>query len=485
VSSQSCSLYASNGGSDSSNGSQAAPFRSLEKLASSLRAGQVGCLQSGETFDSGENVGLIPAEMHGEAGMPVTITSTDPAEPATITHNLTLAYGVNYVVITHVDFNWSMPKPWECWNARGEGVSNEIISAPGKCTAGAASSEDAVQIGVDGKDDSLTYDDITSNDTNICIILGGDGRGWPEGNVIENDRIHNCGPPVESTSSGFPIANEEWGWHAHGVYDSAHGTIIKNNYIYDNSRDGVLFHGGGEGAVVEHNILDHNGAGVWFGENTNNRAAWNIITNSTSGRDVVDYGIGSYEAGVGNVATNNCLDGNESGEIEPHGGFTASDNKTGANPLYANAAQHEYTLQADSPCLGYGPNSAQPSGDKSSEGVPNEGDKSSEGAPPSSQGSASGEGEGSSVAAEARLNEVTISLGGSPSGADGELSTTSGEESSGSADPGGSSGASVGKKKHQAKRRRRPSRSRRAATASAHKRSHVHRESKSVAHRRS
>jgi hypothetical protein len=354
-----CNLFAALSGSDNNAGSQAEPFRSLSKLASSLKAGQTGCLQSGQTFDSKGNVFLSTGETHGREGQPVTITSTDPDEPATITHSLGLEHGVNYLTFTHVDFNWSMPKPWVCWNAEGNAIPGEVISGPGKCTAGNQSSDDAVQIGIGGKDDSLTYDDITNNDTDICINLGGYEDIWGEGNVLEHDRIHDCGPTVETSASGFPIPNEEWGWHSHGIYDYARGTIIKNNYIYDNSRDGVLLYGGGEGAVVEHNILDHNGAGIWFGDDNNDRAEWNIITNSTSPRGADDYGIGSYESGSGNVASDNCLDGNLSGEIE-HGAFTSTENKIATNPLYLNAEQHEYALPANSPCIGYGPDTAQP-----------------------------------------------------------------------------------------------------------------------------
>lgn len=354
-----CDLFATPSGLDSNAGSRSAPFRSLHKLATSLKAGETGCLQSGETFDSGGNLYLSPGETHGKEGQPVTITSTNPGEPATITHGLALEHGVNYVTFTHVDFNWSMPKPWVCWNAEGDLIPGQVISGPGTCSAGTPSSEDAVQIGMSGKDDSLTYDEITSDDTNICINLYGSGTLWGEGNVLEHDRIHNCGPTVEASKTGFPTPNEEWGWHSHGVYDYARGTIIKNDYIYDNSRDGVLLYGGGEGAVVEHNVIDHNGAGIWFGNDNNDRATRNIITNSTSPRGVADYGIGSYEPGSGNVATNNCLYGNLSGEIED-GGVASTDNKTDTNPLYINAERNEYTLQADSPCLGYGPDTAQP-----------------------------------------------------------------------------------------------------------------------------
>jgi hypothetical protein len=354
-----CNLYASNAGSDSNIGSQSAPFLTLRKLASSLAAGQTGCLQSGQVFDSSANVAFDGGETHGLEGKPVTITSTNPSEPATITHSLALNYGVNYVIFTHLSFNWSMPKPWVCWNAGGDAVPGMVVSGPGTCSPGTPYHETAVQIGLGGKHDSFTYDDITSNGTDICFNLGGGASGWGEDNVLEHDRIHNCGPTVEAQGTGFPVVNQEWGWHSHGVYDYARKTLIKNDYIYGNSRNGVLFYGGGEGAVAEHNIIDRNGAGVWFGGNNNNYVAWNIITNSQSPRGMADYGIGSAGSSTGNVATKNCLYGNQSGEIAP-GSFTATENKTGTDPLYTNGASHDYVLQANSPCLGYGPDTSQP-----------------------------------------------------------------------------------------------------------------------------
>jgi hypothetical protein len=371
-STQSCALFASTSGSDTSPGTQAAPFRTLSKLASSLAAGQTGCLQSGQTFDTEGNIKLSPGETHGKEGQPVTITSTNPAEPATITHSLGLEAGANYLTFTHLDFNWSMPKPWGCWDAAGDILRTSVILSPGVCIPGSANPEDAVQVGIGGTDDRFTYDDITSNDTNICVNVVQIGTQFHgEDDVLEHDRIHNCGPTVEPTSIGFALPNEEWGWHSHGIYDYGHDTVIKNNYLYENSRNGVLLNGGGEGAVVEHNIIDDNGAGVWFGSDRNSTVAWNIITNSTSPRQVADYGIGGYEPGSGNVATDNCLYGNLSGEIDAEG-FTATNNKTDTNPLYVSASRHEYTLQAGSPCVGYGPDTAQPEGSGSGATAPPE-----------------------------------------------------------------------------------------------------------------
>jgi hypothetical protein len=349
-----CALFAAGDGSDSNRGTQSSPFRSLHRLAVALKAGQTGCLQSGQTFDSDGNLTLNGDETHAIDAAPITISSSNPAEPATITHSLTLEH-VNDVAFTDLDFSWALPRPWVCWSAQGNPLSGKIISGPGACTTGSPGKESAVQLVVSGANDSFTDDDITNDDTNICVIAGPSA----EGARFEDDHIHNCGPPVEPADSGFQTLNEEPGWHAHGVYDFGHHTIISNDYIYDNSRDGVLLYGGGNGAIVEHNIIDHNGAGVWFGSDSDDVVAWNIITNSTSPRGQLDYGIGAFEAGSGDVASDNCLDGNQSGEIDAIG-FTSTANRTATNPQYADAEQHEYDLKPSSPCLGYGPASAQP-----------------------------------------------------------------------------------------------------------------------------
>ncbi len=350
-----CQFVASTSGSDSHSGTPSSPFRSLHKLLISLKAGETGCLTSGQTFDSEANLAINAGETHGTATHPVTITSTDPTNPATITHSLTFEAGVNYVAFSGLSFSWTLPKPWMCWSSSGDPIPGEIITGPRTCASGTPAKENAVQIVIDGKSDKLVEDNITNSDTNICLIAG----SHAEGTLLEHDRIHNCGPAVESAKTGFPLLNEEPGWHDHGVYDFGHNTVVRNNYIYDNSRAGVLLYGGGEGAVIEHNILDHNGTGVWIGNDSNSVIAWNIVTNSTSPRAELDYGIGAFEPGPGNLAKDNCLYGNLSGEVGT-GHFATSENKANANPVYANAGRNEYTLGTESKCLGYGPDTAQP-----------------------------------------------------------------------------------------------------------------------------
>jgi len=358
-----CNKFAASGvpsgieGKDTNAGTEAAPYKTLKKLQETLTAGQTGCLESGQTFDT-ENTTL--AGGHGTEASPVVITSTESAKPATITH--ALAIQANYLTLTHLIFKWKMPKPWACWNAEGNAF---------ECPGEPQNSEDAVQLPIAAKHDSLIFDEITNEDTDICIntIVGA------EHTLIENDRIYECGPEYKGTKS---VPNEESAWHDHGIYDYGKFTEIKNDYIYGNSHNGILFYGGGEGGVAEHNIIDGNGNGVDFGNNKNATAQWNIVTGNSlddHGKCVEPYegvkGCDDFAAAAygaeGGIFKHNCTYDNLSGEIEyftsepaEMEGVAISENILKTNPLYKNAAAHEYGLAKGSPCLGYGPNTAQP-----------------------------------------------------------------------------------------------------------------------------
>jgi virginiamycin B lyase len=360
-----CNKFAASGvpsgieGKDTNAGTEASPYKTLKKLEESLTAGQTGCLESGQTFDT-ENTTLGGG--HGTEASPVVITSTESAKPATITH--ALAIQASYLTLSHLIFKWKMPEPWTCWNAEGNPTGKACNGEP-------QNSEDAVQLPIAAKHDSLIYDEITNEDTDICIntIVGA------EHTLIENSRIYECGPEYKGTKS---VPNEESAWHDHGIYDYGKFTEIKNNYIYGNSRNGILFYGGGEGGKAEHNIIDGNGNGVDFGNNKNATAQWNIVTDNSlddHGKCVEPYegvkGCDDFAAAAyaaeGGIFKHNCTYNNLSGEIEyftsepaEMEGVTISDNILKTNPLYKNAAAHEYILSKSSPCLGYGPASAQP-----------------------------------------------------------------------------------------------------------------------------
>jgi hypothetical protein len=350
-----CTKYANSAtGSDTNAGTKEKPYKTLKKLVTSLGAGQVGCLQAGQNFANEPNStgnGILELETTvGKAGQPVTITSTSATEPAIINHPVTLHTGADYYTFTHLIFKWKEPTPHGCWSKEGNLIPGKVIHEPlnGTCEAGTKNPEDAVQLVISGKHDTFTYDDVNAEHSTICMAVES------EGTHIENSRVHGCGPPVIRTAEGgFPVLDEEPGWHDHGIYDNGTSGVFKNNYIYESSRNGVLFYKVGKGSVVEHNVIDGNGNGIAYGTNTNETARWNIITNSTSPRKELSFGISQFEPGKENVAEHNDVSGNEEANINAPG-VTLKENEEKA-PEYVNAGKHEYESPLNA--SGYGPTS--------------------------------------------------------------------------------------------------------------------------------
>src|ERR1700719_736406 len=89
-----CNKFAASGvpsgieGKNTNSGTEASPYKTLEKLEESLTAGQTGCLESGQTFDTKENTDLERG--NGTEASPIVITSTESAKPATITNSLAI-----------------------------------------------------------------------------------------------------------------------------------------------------------------------------------------------------------------------------------------------------------------------------------------------------------------------------------------------------------------------------------------------------------
>jgi hypothetical protein len=356
--SSACDKFASPQGSDNNPGTAAAPFATAKHLLEKLSAGETGCLASGQTF---AGFTLYAGNTHGAEGEPVTLTSTNPEVPAIIDSRVTTEKGTDWLTFTHLIL-------------KADILNNAEEPSPT----------------IDSAHTTWTYDDISGGSIDICLLTGavGDSYGTGEYTLIEGDRVHDCGHPLTHEElecqgvSKFPVCTTENtdiyesrlnGWHAHGIYDEGTYTTVRNSYFYDNSSKGILLRGG-TGAVIEHNVIDHNGSGLLFGDDEQSHAtvAWNLITNSTSpcakeaptGYKCDSFGIWSYNClCTADVVRNNDVYGNEGGNIAPPEDLSSEiklEHNFEVDPLYVNAAAHEYTLQADSPALGYGPDTAPP-----------------------------------------------------------------------------------------------------------------------------
>ncbi len=300
-----CNLVTSTSGSDSASGSPAAPFRTVQKLVSSLGHGQTGCVEQG-TYD--EDVRIARG---GSAGAPVTLTSY-PGQTATIVGRMQVVEGANYVTVTELDLNGENP-------TRGESPV------------------------IDANHVTFSYDDVTNDHTGICFGIGSATWGWATDTVITHDRVHDCGQ--------LPSDNLQ-----HGLYiGAATYTTIEWSLIYDNAARGIQLYPDAQHTTIAHNVIANNGEGILISGANGFASSYtnvedNILSNATTRHDVESYWPAGNPVGVGNAVHNNCFWGGREGTMGAADGFTAGHNVT-ANPQYVNAANHDYELRATSPCL--------------------------------------------------------------------------------------------------------------------------------------
>jgi parallel beta-helix repeat protein len=301
-----CDRVASPTGSDSAQGTPAAPFKTAQRLVKSLQPGQTGCLRAG-TYS--ENVMVSNS---GTANAPVTLTSY-PGETATIVGRFWISRGANYVTVDSLNLN---------------GVNQNMLPSPT----------------INADHATFSNDDVTNGHTAICFLLGS-AWGSADSTLIFRDRIHDCGimPPQN---------------HEHGIYvESASNTRIEWNLIYDNADRGIQLYPDAQSTIVDHNVIDGNGENVDFsgagGLSSSNANVYdNIISNAAVRSDVVSWYPAGTPAGRNNILQNNCIWGGRMGTIDSsNGGFTSLGNVIG-NPQFVNSAAHDYRLMPNSPCMG-------------------------------------------------------------------------------------------------------------------------------------
>ncbi|WP_217914882.1 right-handed parallel beta-helix repeat-containing protein [Miltoncostaea marina] len=300
-----CTKFAASAGSDSAAGTQSAPYRTVQKLADSLGAGQVGCLAAGETF------GGVKITRDG-----ITLTSAPGGAKATVRGSLWVTDAADDVTIENLVLD-------------GSGTS--------------------ARVSFDTQGDRTRFlgNDITNRNTAICLHVGSNiGSGIAYDVVIDGNRIFDCG---RMPATGFD----------HGIYvNHAYDTRITNNLIYDNADYGVHLYPGANRTYVANNVIDGNGRGITFSSegsltSSDNVAENNIISNSLQTTNVESWWGGPV--GRNNVARANCLWNGRKGNYSlSNGGFTLSGNIE-KDPLFANRGAKDFSLRAGSPCVGKGP----------------------------------------------------------------------------------------------------------------------------------
>ena len=303
-----CTKVASPTGSDSNAGTESSPYRTAQKLADSLSAGQTGCLRAG-TYESS---GYVLRFGHGgSSSAPLRIQSY-PDERARLLGTVYIPQGSNNVVLSGLDLE-------------GTGYQNSIQ--------------------IHSADDVIEDSNITNlRRGESCVMLGSNaGYGAATRPVLRRNFFHDCGSPAHT-------------YKDHHIYaQNVDGGEVVDNVFVNPAAHGIQFYPNARGMRFHHNVLDQGdgirAAIIFAGEGSlasvNNIVEYNVVTYSSQYN--ITYYWGSA-VGSGNVARNNCTYGGAFGEINSQVGFTTTGNVT-ANPQFVNRSARDYRLAAGSPCL--------------------------------------------------------------------------------------------------------------------------------------
>jgi hypothetical protein len=258
-----CSGWASPSGADTNPGTRTRPYRTIQRLATSLRPGEAGCLEPGTVFPE-----HVVVEAAGARRAPIVIRS-GPGRRAVLAAGLELTQSTRYVRIENLAIRPRLGTP----------------------------SEQATVV-LRGFEVALVRSDVTGDELDVpraCILV--DHAGHP---VIERNVIHDCGnfDGNQLYAAGIRV----------GISVNAR---ISDNNIFGSPGDAVALAPNAQRSFVSRNLFVDNGSGVYFGGSPSfvsrdNRVTRNVIVLSRR------YAVhGSYSkgdpVGTGNLVFENCL----------------------------------------------------------------------------------------------------------------------------------------------------------------------------------
>lgn len=278
------------------------PGANVGAAINSATPGQTICLEPG-TYSS-----ATWREHGGKEGAPVTLTSCDPSNPATLAGRFVTDGSASWVNITNLRFTHS-----------GE-AGTVILGTPHV---------------------NFLHNDVSGKET-ICINGVSYGGAQIAYSRIEYNLIHNCG-----MEGGVPVPTS-CNITCQGLYiASGSSNTIANNWCWETAARCYQVRGGDKG-VWRNNVAADTQQGGIFGDltPTNNTVEHNII-GPTKAQSFYTYG----SVGAGNVFKDNCV-----GKAWSGGSSVATSGNVTVTVQYVNAPAHDYTLSAaavNDPCRAY------------------------------------------------------------------------------------------------------------------------------------
>jgi hypothetical protein len=327
------------------------PGANIASAFNVLSAGQTLCLHTGHYGSSTTLTALT--NNSGSAGAPLTLTTAPGEAPATVEGVLTIGNNsstgmANNITVSHLIFE------------------QDYVTSGRVNTQYGCSSNTTLSVTITGSNDTFEYNEIS--ETNVApqyrdTALGVNYSPATQSNIIiRYNKIHDFG-----ACDHFD----------HGIYfDHVTGGQIYGNWIWNGGcayglggdttkgcGSGIQLYVDPSNTSVYSNVIDGTGVGFYY-YGVNNRVYNNVITNMRGNF----YANGSSEPAAGYVggtdssSTYSNNDDFNTGQL-CNGCTATSSGNISSDPLFVNAANHDYRLQPGSPVASYGLwNGVDPSG---------------------------------------------------------------------------------------------------------------------------
>jgi hypothetical protein len=307
----SCSLFAAPNGSDAAQGTEADPFRTAQRLADALSAGQTGCLRGGTYETSREHVLEFPRG--GSPGALINLQSY-PGERARLRGIVVVPTGSSYIRLADLDIE-------------GTGTMNTVK--------------------VYATDVTIEGNEITNlRRGRSCLLIGSPSAGEGVRTVVRRNVFHDCGTASNGSMD-------------HGIYASdVVGANIIENVFYNSRGYAIQLYPYARDTLVAHNVIDGgNGdsirGGIVIGGDTRRASQGNTVEHNIVAYARTDNISSVWEGSVGggNAVKENCVWRAKNDNIAPQmSGFSASGNLA-ADPGFVDRDRYDYRLASSSPCL--------------------------------------------------------------------------------------------------------------------------------------
>jgi hypothetical protein len=315
-------LYVSTNGSDSNDGSQGSPFRSIAAASQAAQPGTTVHVAAG-TYSGG-----FTTSASGTASAHITYVSDGAriVDDGSAPDDMGWWNQGDYVDIKGFELDGSGGSSWRIG----------LYGSGSHCTFQNNQVHDVLS-------NSAAFDAASSSGNGGAGIEMDSYAGGTDGSVIGNV-VYNIGPSGVQSSL------------VHGIYHTEPGSV-SNNLVYNVVGAGITtWHGAHNIDITNNTVDDARSCGIYVGSGDSGATSTtgdylnvsrNIVTNSGDG--ITEGGT----TGVHNTYSGNVVYNDGGSPIDLQNGLSDS-GTISSDPQYVNAAAHDYRLQDGSPAAGAG-----------------------------------------------------------------------------------------------------------------------------------